>query len=555
MTHRSRLFAAAALATVGGLLLVGCSSPTSSSDGGSGETPPLTVDMAFSGSVIQSNFNPFLSSATQGTRNYMFQTLMNTDIINGGEFTPWLASGYELSEDGRTLTVHVEPEATWSDGTPVTAEDVRFTLQLAKDNPALNQRGAQFETVTAVDDKTVEFTFAEPGSTLLAGIFATYIVPKAQWEGVDAQTFTNDQPVVSGPYELGRFSPQQVTLSLREDYWRTSDIQVETINMPIINSSTLVSQLERGQVDVSGAAIPNLIDGYVSTSDQHGYFYPTYGGLYLVFNHDVPALQDVRVRRAVMLAMDKPQQIELVTQVGAQPISQTGLDATTLSDWLDPQYTEPVERDLEGARAELEQAGYTFDADGRAIGPDGAPLTLSYGEVGDFADSVQRARIISQQLAEIGITVNVETAASSTYSSERANGGYDLVGYGFAYGNTPYVFYNSMLNSSLAGGEDGSPSSYANYGRWRDEETDAALDRFAAASAVEEQREAGYELQRIVTEEVPFVTLSNITAGCAYTTANWTGFPSEDDPYGVCAPWFAGSSVEDMLAKLEPAGS
>ncbi|MFI1966394.1 ABC transporter substrate-binding protein [Streptomyces pathocidini] len=496
-------------------------------------------------------------TATQGTRIYMFQSLMGIDNLKGGEFTPWLASAQEMSKDGRTLTITLDKRATWSDGKPVTAEDVVFTFDLVKKTPALNGTGISFETVEAKDDKTVVMTFEKAAFTQVPGILKQYIVPKKHWEGKNPVTFTNPKPVGSGPYTLERFNPKQVTLQLRDDYWRSDTIKVKHIQLPVVNAATEISQMMSGKQDVSGGAIANLEKLYIQKDPKkNGYFYPSYGFLSMFFNHDRPQLQNVHLRKAMSLAMDREQQIKLVTALGANPISQTGLDAETQSKWLDPAYKEPVEQDLAAAKSELKKAGYTLRG-GKAVDAKGKPLALKYIEVSDFADSVQRARVIASQLMKIGVKVTVQPLAIATYNEAKAKGEFDLAASGYAYGAVPWQVYNSMLNSQFAGSADGKkPAQTNNFLRWRDDKTDRLLDEMASSGDEKKQIEATRKLEKVIVDEVPYVTLSSITAGCAWSNRNWTGWPSEkDDPYTYCAPWYDGPEFEEVLSRLKPAGS
>ncbi|GCB53182.1 oligopeptide ABC transporter [Streptomyces sp. NL15-2K] len=530
------------------LTLTACQDSGSASSG----SGSMMINYASGKTVLQRNFNPLTSTgdASPGTRIYMYQSLMGVDVLKGGEFEPWLASGQKLSPDGRTLTVDIEKKATWSDGKPVTAKDVVFTFQLVKKTPALNSSGISFASVAAQGEKTVVFHFDKPAFTQVASILQQYIVPEKYWTGKNPLTYTNPDPVASGPYTLKRFDPQQISLALRGDYWR-SKIQVKQIRLPVVNSVTEISQLTSGQEDVSGGAIPNLEKQYVNKDPaKNGYFYPTYGALILVFNHDRGALKDVHLRKAVELAIDRKQLIQLVTQLGADPISQTGLDATTQGKWLDPAYKEAVQTDLAAAKAQLQQAGYTLSG-GKAV-KDGKQLTLNYIEVAEFADSVQRARIIADQLGKIGIKVNVQPLASGTYTDTREKGDFDLASYGLAYGAVPWQIYNPLLNSEFAGTPNGGKAQTNNYLRWRDKSTDDLLNQLANTGDEQTQIDLTRKVEKIVVDQVPYVTLSNITAGCAWSARNWTGFPSKSNPYDICAPWNGGPAFENVLAHLKP---
>ena len=543
----------AALAAGGAAVLMALSACATGSSGNSSGS--LTVNMAFGRGVVTENFNPFSQTGTEGTNGLIFEPLMGVNILKSGAYTPWLATTEQTSADGKTLTVDLDPRATWSDGSAVTADDVAFTFDdILKKYPATNYRqSVEFDTVTAKDAHTVVFTFSTPGFTQIPGILQEMIVPKKYWAGQDPTKWTNPNPVGSGPYKELRLTSQEVSLSARTDYWKQKDIAVKTINFPIVNSSTEENSLLQGTEDWSGGAIPNPVVNFVNKNpSQNHMFNASYGADFLFFNLDEPKFQNVHVRKAISLAIDKQQLIDLTTAVGYQPISQTGLDPSTQGDWLDPAYKTPIATSTDQAISELQQAGYTVK-DGKAVDASGTQLSFKIMEVADFADSVQKDKIITQQLAKIGIAATVDPEASGTYSQNKTNGDFDVITGGFAYGATPWTMYNSLLNSTYAGTAGGKNAQYDNYGRYRDATTDNLLNQLAVAPDKATQVALTKQLEQTVVDQVPFVTLSSIVAGCSYTTKHWVGWPSDSNPYAVCSPWYGGPDVTEVVLNLKPA--
>lgn len=520
-----------------------------------GATDTLTVNMAFGRGVVTQNFNPFSETATEGTLGFVFEPLMGVNVLKSGAYTPWLASAEQTSADGKTLTVDLNPAATWNDGAPVTADDVVFTFAdvLAK-YPATNyQYSVTFASVTAKDAHTVVFTFAQPAFTEIPNILSEYIVPKKYWQNQNPTTWTNPSPVGSGPYKEERLTSQEVTLTARTDYWKQKNIPVKTINFPIVNPATEENSLEQGTEDWSGGAIPDPVNDFVDKNPaQNHMFNATYGADFLFFNLEKPKFQNVHVRQAVADAIDKQQIINLVTEVGYKPISQTGLDPTTQGQWLDPAYATAITTNDQAAIAQLAQAGYTMQG-GKAVNAAGQQLSFSIMEVASYADTVQKDKIIAQQLGKIGIAVTVDPEASGTYSQDRTNGNFDAITGGFAYGATPYDMYNSLLNSTYAGPVGGQNAQYDNYERYRDPATDQLLAQLAVAPTTAQQIAITKQIEKIVVTDVPFVTISSIVAGCAYTTKHWVGWPSDADPYAVCSPWYGGPYNTEIVLNLKPA--
>ncbi|HKT00980.1 MAG TPA: ABC transporter substrate-binding protein [Rugosimonospora sp.] len=546
-----RLAAAGAALTVA---LTACAD-TGSTSGGTVDT--LTINMAFGRGLVTENFNPFSPKATEGTLGYVFEPLMGIDTLHGGKLIPWLASAEQVSADGKTLTLTLDPRATWSDGSPVTADDVVFTFDTLKNNQAANyQHSVTVNTATATAAHTAVLTFDGPVYTELGAVVQEYIVPKKYWQGKDPVTWTNPKPVGSGPYQEQRLTPQQVTLVARSNYWKQSTIAVKHINFPLVtaNSTTEVSNLLGGTEDVSGGAIPDVVNQFVKKDPAHAkIFYPTYGALFLFFNLDNPLFAtNVHLRRAIVDALDKQQLIDLTTQLGAYPISQTGLDQKTQAAWLDSGYRQAVTTDTAAAVQELAQGGYTVK-NGRVVDGAGKQLSFSIMEVSEYADSVQRDKLIADQLDKLGLNVTVDPVASGTYGDNRAKGRFDLITGGFAYGATPFDMYNALLNSQFAGSKGGGEASYDNFERFRDPATDALLRQFQTAATTDQQAALARQLEKTVMDDAPFVTLSSITAGCAYTTKNWVGWPDEQNPYAICAPWIGGPYNTQVVLNLKPA--
>lgn len=163
------------------------------------------------------NFNPFLSTALPATQNVIHEPLMIYSSA-AGELTPWLATGYEWSDDLTTLTFTLREGVLWSDGEPFTASDVAFTFNLLKTAPGVNSTvlpalvggTAYVDSVTAIDDTTVEFKFNRPYTPGLYELIAQNIVPEHIWKAVpDVVAFTNDNPVGTGPFtEITSFASQ-----------------------------------------------------------------------------------------------------------------------------------------------------------------------------------------------------------------------------------------------------------------------------------------------------------------------------------------------------------
>ncbi|GAA2393351.1 ABC transporter substrate-binding protein [Nonomuraea africana] len=516
--------------------------------GAAAKSDTLVIDMGFSGTTIQRNFNPFSPTATQGTMGFQYESLFSFNILKGGEFVPWLATKYDLTDGGKKLTIHLDPRANWSDGSKLTSEDVAFTLDFARKH---DLGRFEYESVATPDPQTVVITFAKPAYTLVSSVGATRPVPKKIWADQDPAKWTNPDPVGSGPYKLTGFAAQQLTFTARDDYWKQK-VPVRTLKMPVVSGGTgTLPKLLSGEIAWSGGAVPNVKKTYVDVNPKfHHAWYPTYGALFVYFNLTRKPFDNVHVRKAISLALDRQEIADIGNPGMFHPINATGLDQESMKDWIAPEYANLVQpkADLAAAMAELEQAGYKKEGD-KVVGPDGEPFAFDIVEVSDFGDAVQRDKIIAQQLGKLGITVNVRPIPMAQHNAAKEKADFDVITGGAVYGGqTPYSFYYDILQSKNAG-------KWANFGHYKVKATDDLLAEVAGTADPAEVKSLINKLQKIMVDEVPMAPLINIGASAEYSTRDWEGWPDASNPYAIPAPWAGPPDMIQVVLGLRPAGT
>src|SRR5262245_39943391 len=216
--HR-RLFAvgAAGLAAAG---LAACSSGSSTtgssgSNTGSSATTGKTLVMESSPeSTITQTFNPFVPTGApwgMGATGLIYEPLIQFNLAAPPKYYPWLATSYAWSNGGKTLTFAIRQGVKWNDGQAFTPDDVVFTFNMLKSDAAVNLNGVKYDSVTASGNNVV-LTFATPQFTNLQSIAGTAIVPKHIWSSqATPEKFTDPNPVGTGPFKLGSFTPQGFT--------------------------------------------------------------------------------------------------------------------------------------------------------------------------------------------------------------------------------------------------------------------------------------------------------------------------------------------------------
>src|SRR5580698_35538 len=241
---RRRLIAlaAAGLLTAG---LAACSSSSSSSSSasstGSASTTGKTLVMESSPeTTITQAFNPFVPTQAaygMGATGLIYEPLIQFDLASPTITYPWLATSYAWSNGDKTITFTIRQGVKWNNGTALTPADVAFTFNMVKANASINSGGLNLSSVTT-SGNTVTLTFPTSQYTNLEEIAGQSIVPKSQWNGVNPGTFTDANPVGTGPYMLGSFTPQGFILKKNPYYWQPADVQVPTVDFPAYTSNT-----------------------------------------------------------------------------------------------------------------------------------------------------------------------------------------------------------------------------------------------------------------------------------------------------------------------------
>ena len=190
-------------------------------------------------------------------------------VLNDRTFVPWLADSWEVSDDATEYTYYLNPDAMWSDGTPLTADDVVFTFEMLMANELEIPTVGEIDTVEALDAHTVKFTTKTSLIPFLYRSGIINIMPKHIWSEIDDPvTFTNNEnPIGSGPFLFDKwFEGEYVTLKKNPNYWK-GDVLIDKINVITYRSSdALALALKAGEIDLAGVD-PSQVGTYVGTKD------------------------------------------------------------------------------------------------------------------------------------------------------------------------------------------------------------------------------------------------------------------------------------------------
>lgn len=536
----------------GALILAACGNGNSDDgDNGSGSgadagadadtanVEPLTID-ADDYTSYQPVFSPYGSGMLAGTQGFIFEPLLLSTPFRPGEPYQWLAEAMEFDEDGLVATFNLREGVEWNDGEPFTAGDVAFTFEQMIAHPSLNSNALPLVGANATDDHTVEVEFSEPMFAQAGALGNTLIVPEHVWSEVEDPTqFTNaEDPVGTGPFTVGTFTEQLYTLVKNENYWAADEIEVQEIRYPSSTPATFTTRLAAGEIDWSGHFVPNIEDIFISGDPENrGYWYPGGGTVNLTVNHDREIFNDLSLREALSIGMDRQQITDVAMQGYVPPAHPTGMPMPGYQDALASEYADlEFEYDPEEANRILDEAGYELGSDGIRTSPEGERLAWDIQIPADWADWVDVVQLIEEQYEEIGVEIVPRGISFEAWVENRNGGNFDLTLAIVGIGLTPYDLYEFILSSEYAPNEDETSVS-ANFGRYYSDEADAALERFRSTDDEAEQQSALDELQRIMVDEHPVIPVIQGANWFNFTTARWTGFPNDENPFARGAPF------------------
>jgi peptide/nickel transport system substrate-binding protein len=402
--------------------------------------------------------------------------------------SPGLASSWTISADRKTYTFHLR-DAKFSNGAPVTADDVVFSLGRTF-NPKLCFYSFLFagvKSVAKVNAKTVRIVLQTPNTPFLESlsVFAAAIVPKAL-VSKDPKGFAQ-HPVGSGPFSLKQFAKGQFTHLVRNPhYWQKGKPYLDEVMMEYVaDDNTRILKLQAGEVDVA-TLIPYTQIGLLNKGDTHVQIEPLFRWDGIWLNHAKPPLGDKKVRQALNYATDKEGLVKHVLAGQAE-----------VANHMMPKHRY--------WRSDVKPYAYDIDKAKQLMAASSVPKGFSANVVVPSGDTIvaQVAQVIKQSWAQIGVKVTIQNLDAGTAATNWVNGD-------FTIGTNWYVTSDVTAPDEPAGIEfdysapGGFHSAFANY----KSPAATSLIRRAAASHDEKLRGKLFgQLQQLVMDDAYGVSL------------------------------------------------
>ena len=450
--------------------------------------------------------NPIISSDSYESRinGYIYESMLTLDNETL-DYIPLLAESWTVSEDKMHYTFVLKEGLHWQDGEPLTAQDVKYTFDKAKDPevdaPHLRNYYKDLTDVEILDDRTLRFTYATPYFKALDIIGLLGIIPKHIFEKEDFNTHPAGRaPLGSGPYRFSKWETgKEIVLERYPEYWGKPHY-IQRIVFRIITDDTVALQvLKKGEIDYMGLQ-PIQWERQTSTDQFNDSFkkirYPSLGYSYIGWNSQRPMFSDRRVRRAMTMLLDRESFVKNILY---------GLGTVVTGNFFigSPDYDKSIEPwpyDPESAVKLLAEAGWT-DSDGDGLlDKDGVPFRFefTYSQGSSIGEKI--STLLQESLSNVGVEMNIRVLEWALFTQLLEDRAFDALtlGWRLPVMADPYQVWHSSQ------AKEGS-----NYVGFVNEEADQIIEK-GRLEFDREKRAAMYRrLHRILHEEQPYTFLFN----------------------------------------------
>ncbi|CAI3221161.1 Oligopeptide ABC transporter, substrate-binding protein OppA (TC 3.A.1.5.1) [Desulfovibrio diazotrophicus] len=416
---------------------------------------------------------------------------------------PWAAQSWSLEDGGKRLRFTLRKGILWEDGKELTTADVAFTCKLAAD-PATGSPYAEdflrIKDLRIIDRYTFEVTYDQ----FFARAVATWmnpILPKHILEGQNIRTtdFAR-KPLGAGPYRLTSWeSGSRMVLTASPTYFMGRPHIDKIVYRIIPDTATMFMETRAGRLDVMDLSPLQYLrqtSGPVWEREFRKYRYLASMYVFLGFNLEHPFFKDVRVRRAISLALDRDALIKGVLLGQGIPAFGPFKPGT----WASHPTLKPLRQDLAAARALLAQAGFVdHDHDG-ILDRDGKPLAFTILTNQGNEQRILTATVIQSQLRAIGVDVRIRTVEWAAFIREFVNKGrFDAVLLGWTIPQDPDIYQVWHSSQAVEGG--------LNFTHYRNPEVDTLLEEARSLPDQDQRARLYWRIQEILDRDQPYCFL------------------------------------------------
>lgn len=499
------------------IALIACGSGEQKSENTAKPQPALTSSQSTGSEPVDGDWLIYHLSAEPAILNPITATDAYESTVNSGkiyetliernnetlELDPLLAESWEISEDKMKYTFKIREGIKWQDGEPFTAEDVVFSYNMIMDpkvdTPQLRSYYQEIKDVKAIDDLTVEFTYARPYFLALEFCGGMPIVPKHIFENGDFNTNpAGRSPVGTGPYKFVKWTTgREIVLEKNPDYWGEKP-KLDKIVFKIITDNTVAFQvLKRKELDVAGLTpiqwerqtnTPAFTDSF----DKLSYFTPNYS--YIGWNSKRPFFADKNVRTAMTHLVNRELILDkILYNLGAIVTNPFYINSLEYDKSI-----KPLDYNPKKAEELLEKAGWV-DHDGDGIrDKDGVKFVFEFLIPGGSETGEKIATILKEEMDNMGIQMDIRKTEWAVFTTRLNERNFDAVTLAWSMGveSDPYQIWSSTQ------AESGS-----NFIGFKNEEVDRLIEEARTEFDREKREELYRQFSQIIHEEQPYTFL------------------------------------------------
>jgi peptide/nickel transport system substrate-binding protein len=520
---------------------------------------------------FSSNSNDYVINQGDSARELVYETLYMYNMLDNSCVPLLAADAWETSEDQKTITVKLNEDAKWSDGTAVTADDVvaTFDAHIKYQSNTGVDMGLYISSVEATDEHTVVFHANEENFNPLKMqeyLPKLYICQKAYIEKMeeeadgDADTFKNatwwDAPH-TGPYEFTVYNDQKILLTRDDNYWGQAESMWGQLPVPkyvchniYTGNDTTAVAFEAGEVDVSQQFVSNIWTYWedkgldISTYVDEAPYYIDASMPTLWFNCQKSGLDQTAVRKAIAMSIDYDQIISSAVSGYSYTFAEVPHSLFNPTDAEQEMFAKCDDdgsltalnfegKDYDGANALLDEAGIT-DTDGDGIREyNGEKLSFTVECPSGWSDWNASCEIVAAAGTEIGIEITTYFPETSVYTDDIQLGDYDMTMATMTGAAVDAMWARAYQTMYGFGGEIPERVSFA-YSRWYNERADEILATIPTTTDEDELVALYKELNTIYNTEVPSVALMYRPVYFHQVNESvWSGWPEDGDGLNI----------------------
>lgn len=495
---------------------------------------------------FERNFNPFDSAVGSFyATDFIYEPLWIFNVWHPDKNFPRLAERVEIAPDFTSVTYQLRQGVKWSDGAPFTADDVVFTAEYARQHPDFNVNIDWFDPsrqsglVTRVTKRgpyTVTFDIAQPNALAHQSLGRLYPLPKHIFETVDDPiAYANTNPVGTGPFtEVTTFRTTHFKLCRNPNYYQNDQLAVDCLRFPhYAGNQQLWAAARLGKIDWMGKGLNNPEEQFTSLQETNKVWLAPGANTVVQMNTTKPPLNDATFRQALSIAINRQHLLEEDTFGLTSPTVWPVATGPLYASWYNRAELGPYQSLMQYnpgvAAAKLDQAGYVDqNGDGWRDLPDGTPFTIGLAVPSGWTDWFNSVLTMVENFRAINIDSKVEGMDEQKWFERIPTGEFDMYMMWTNPGITPWKIYNELFDTS--GMQPGNLTNQAMH-QFSSPEAVDLLNNFTQTGDPVEQRRIMANIQKIVAENMPVLSLFANPIWYEYSTRRFTGWVTEDNPY------------------------